>query len=246
MVDGASPPPCFEDFGKYVINLEKHQIANLHDLPSLPQRVAFIHACLGFPTKATLLEAAREGRLIGIPFATPENIHKYFPESDETAKGHMEQQRQGVRSTKEAEQVTKESKKVQDVHVQVWNLRDTTYSDQTGRFPFTSYRGFKYLMVMVEIDSSNILVEPLKSKESEETQEAYLGLIGQLKKAGLAPKKHVMDNEVSKALKECITEECQLELVPLGCHRRNVAEVAIKTFKKHFISILAGCSVTFR
>ena len=61
MVDGASPPPCFEDFGKYVINLEKHQIANLHDLPSLPQRVAFIHACLGFPTKATFLEAARGG-----------------------------------------------------------------------------------------------------------------------------------------------------------------------------------------
>ena len=100
-------------------------------------------------------------------------------------------------------------------------------------------------MVMVEIDSSNILVAPLKTKESEEMKEAYLGLVKRLKKAGLAPKKHVMDNEVSAMLKECITEECQLELVPPGCHRRNVAEVAIKRFKKHFISILAGLPDSF-
>ena len=215
---------------------------NLYDLPSLPQRVAFIHACLGFPTKATLLEAAREGRLLGIPFASPENIHKYFPESDETAKGHMEQQRQGVRSTKEEE---KQIKREKDIQIKVWDLKSTTYSDQTGRFPFKSYQGYRYLMIMVEIDSSNILVEPLKSKESEEMQAGYLKLIGRLKKAGLEPAKHIMDNEISADMKECITEKCKLELVPPGCHRRNVAEVAIKTFKKHFISILAGLPESF-
>ena len=36
-------------------------------------------------------QAAMQGRLVGIPFATPENIYKYFPDSDETAKGHTEQ-----------------------------------------------------------------------------------------------------------------------------------------------------------
>ena len=76
-------------------------------------------------------------------------------------------------------------------------------------------------------------------------KEAYLSPLKRLKKGGLAPKKHVMDNEVSAMLKECITEECQLELVPPGCHRRNVAEVGIKTFKKHFISILAGVPDSF-
>ncbi|KAL7525184.1 hypothetical protein ACHAXR_004198, partial [Thalassiosira sp. AJA248-18] len=54
-----------------------------------------------------------------------------------------------------------------------------------------------------------------------------------------------MDNEVSEELREVIEKECQLELVPAGCHRRNVAEVAIKTFKAHFISILAGLPASF-
>ncbi len=42
-----------------------------------------------------------------------------------------------------------------------------------------------------------------------------------------------------------IQDECNLELVPPGCHQRNVAEMAIKTFKEHFISILAGLSESF-
>ena len=60
-----------------------------------------------------------------------------------------------------------------------------------------------------------------------------------LKKAGLAPKKHVMVNKVSAGLRECLTETCKLQLVPPGCHRRNVTKVVIKTLKKYFISILA-------
>ncbi|KAL7530583.1 hypothetical protein ACHAWF_003436 [Thalassiosira exigua] len=42
-----------------------------------------------------------------------------------------------------------------------------------------------------------------------------------------------------------IKSECKLELVSPCCHRRNVADVAIKTFKTHFIAILAGLSVSF-
>ena len=66
-------------------------------------------------------------------------------------------------------------KKEQDVYVKVWDLKHTTYSDQTGRLPFSSYAGHKYLMVMVEIDSSYILAAPMKSKTSEEMCSTYLG-----------------------------------------------------------------------
>jgi len=100
-------------------------------------------------------------------------------------------------------------------------------------------------MMMVEIDSSGILVEPLKDRTAEEMKRAYLLLIERLKRAGLAPEKHVMDNEVSEELRDAIENECKLELVPPGCHRRNVAEVAIKTFKAHFIAILAGLPTSF-
>ena len=73
-------------------------------------------------------------------------------------------------------------------------------------------------MIMVEIDSSIIMAEPLEDKTTEEMQRAYLKLLGRLKKAGLKPKKHVMDNKVSEEMKEVIEKECKLEIVPPGCH----------------------------
>ena len=60
-----------------------------------------------------------------------------------------------------------------------------------------------------------------------------------LRRAGIVPEKHVLDNECSENLKELIRDTCILELVPPGYHRRNIAEVAIKAFKQHFLSILA-------
>eukprot|EP00956_Cyclotella_meneghiniana_P007409 scaffold10112_cov34-Cyclotella_meneghiniana.AAC.2 len=62
---------------------------NVYELPSTKEVVRFLHAALGFPTKATLLTAAKKGNLITFPGLTPENITKHFPESDETQKGHM-------------------------------------------------------------------------------------------------------------------------------------------------------------
>ena len=46
---------------------------------------------------------------------------------------------------------------------QVYEVRETVFTDQTGQFPTQSKSGKKYIMVMVDIDSSGILVEPLKS-----------------------------------------------------------------------------------
>ena len=41
---------------------------------------------------------------MGWPGLTQESVNKHFPESDETQKGHMKSQRQGVRSTQEKEE----------------------------------------------------------------------------------------------------------------------------------------------
>ena len=68
-----------------------------------------------------------------------------------------------------------------------------------------------------------------------------------LKRAGIVPKKHILDNEVSEAMMEVIREEynMEMELVPPGCHPRNTAEVAIRNFKVHFLSVLAGTAKDF-
>ena len=66
-------------------------------------------------------------------------------------------------------------------------------------------------------------------------------MMQRLKRASITPKKHVLDNEVSENMKNVIHNECgiKMELVPPGFHRRNAAEVAIRNFKAHFLSVLA-------
>ena len=102
-------------------------------------------------------------------------------------------------------------------------------------------------MVMVEIDSNAILVEPLKSRKDAELTRSYRTRMMQLKQAGIIPTKHILDNEVSEAMKAIIRDEylMEMELVPPGCHRRNAAEVAIRNFKAHFLSVHAGTADDF-
>jgi hypothetical protein len=56
-----------------------------------------------------------------------------------------------------------------------------------------------------------------------------------------------LDNKVSDNMKNHICDTCKLgmELVPPGCHRCITAEVAIRNFKAHFLSILAGVANNF-
>ena len=66
-------------------------------------------ASAGFPTKATFIEAIRNGNYSTWPKLTVTLINRYFPDSDETIKGHLKGQRQGIRSTKQValEKITK-------------------------------------------------------------------------------------------------------------------------------------------
>jgi hypothetical protein len=94
-------------------------------------------------------------------------------------------------------------------------------------------------MVMMDFDSNAILVEPMKSRKDEEMIRAYNALLLRLKRAGIVPKKHVLDNKVSENMKNHICDTCKfdMELVPSGCHQRNAAKVAIGNFKAHFLSV---------
>ena len=63
-------------------------------------------------------------------------------------------------------------------------------------------------------------------------------MIKKLKAAGLRPNFHIIDNEVSTDLIALLEsyENITVKLAPAGCHRRNAAERAIRTFKNHFIA----------
>ena len=230
---------------------------NVFDLPSIEHTIRYLHASIGFPTKSTWLKAIKKGNFIGWPMATAENVAKYFPQSEETAKGHMNHQRQGVRSTKpkqptpepqEPDATQDVGKKERDVYskiVDLWDMKGTIYTDQTGKFPVKARSGARYIMIMVAIDSNAVLAATLKNKSDKEQRLAYLALLKRLKQAGVVVKKHVMDNECSDKMKELIKSECMLELAPPGCHRRNLAEIGIKLFKNHFLSIMSGVDKSF-
>jgi hypothetical protein len=47
---------------------------SVYELPSTKEVVRFLHAALGYPTRATFLTAAQHGNLIIFPSMTPENI----------------------------------------------------------------------------------------------------------------------------------------------------------------------------
>ncbi|KAL7485756.1 hypothetical protein ACHAW6_011364 [Cyclotella cf. meneghiniana] len=130
----------------------------------------------------------------------------------------------------------KHGKKIKDVFIQTYNAQETIFFDRTGKFPNTSLQGNKYIMVMVEIDSNAVLVEPMWSQNDAEMIRAYDVLIGRLKHANIHPKKHILDNKISANMKQHITDQYKLtvELVPPGNHRQNAAEVAICNFKAHF------------
>ena len=83
-----------------------------------------MHAVCGYPVKSTWIQAIKAGNYVGWPILTEQNVSKYYPETDETIKGHMNQTRKNVRSTKTkqvlfeiAEYPEMKGKKVHDVYI---------------------------------------------------------------------------------------------------------------------------------
>jgi hypothetical protein len=179
----------------WTVPLAEEKVLNIYELPSTKEVIRFGHAALVFPTKASLLEAIRHNNLVTFPGMTVDNVNKFFPESNETQKGHMRQSRQGVRSTKvinedamlEAETHPKPTPgiKFKDVYLRVFDMsKKAMYTDQTGRFPITSAGGHKYTMVAVELDGNYIDAEPLKSRTAKELTEAYKRIYARWKATG--------------------------------------------------------------
>lgn len=80
------------------------QVNTVYDLPSIGQSVRYLHAAAGFPVEESWIKAIKAGNYNTWPNLTPSIVRRHFPESDETQKGHMKRQRQGVRSTRVREE----------------------------------------------------------------------------------------------------------------------------------------------
>ena len=116
------------------------------------------------------------------------NVAKYYPETTETPKGHLNQTRKTVQSTKpnskpfeKTDASTLWGNKARDVYNKVYEVCNTVFSYQTGQFPTRSQQGNKYIMVMVETDSNAIMVETIEYHSYAELTRAYHAMMLRLK-----------------------------------------------------------------
>ena len=232
-------------------------IFNVYELKKMPEIIRYYHAAAGFPTKRTWIAAINNDQYASWPGLTASAVAKHFPESEETAKGHMRKAKSGIRSTKvrveldgNEDTAERPTTKQRAIYVRAVDLADdlqrAIYTDQTGRFPVLSSQGNRYVMVMLDMDSNYIMVEPMKNRNSSELVRSYNSLIQRLHDQGIRPKHQVLDNEISGEYETAIKKhKMTYQLVPPHDHRRNIAEKAIQVFKDHFISILCGCDPDF-
>ena len=232
-------------------------INNVYELRAQPQLIRYYHAAAGFPTQRTWIKAIANGHYQSWAGLTEAAVRRNFPESRETMKGHGRKIKMNVRSTKtlvkeeeEKAVASADDSQTSACYHAIYNLQSEMdrkmYTDQTGKFPVTSYKGKQYVMVLHETSSNAILVEGLTNRTSGEMVATYQSLVDRLRDSKIEPKMHILDNEISQEFKNAIkANQMKFQLVPPNDHRRNIAEKAIQVFKDHFIAVLCGTDVSF-
>ena len=154
----------------------------------------------------------------------------------------MQSNRANVRSTKllpnqECHEMTTTEVRHHEFFIKTVELSGKIYSDKTCRFPLTSSKGNRYVMIVYDQDSNAILTETFKSRSAEYLPAATSKMHIFLRERGVHPKIHIMDNECSSTVQYYLNNNnIELQLVPPNLHLTNAAEKAIGIFKDHFIS----------
>ena len=210
----------------------------------------YYHKCAFSPALSTFIQAIKNGHFLSWPGIERLNFEKLIINKIPTAKGHLDQERSNLQSTKENEEDFNPSdnhaQKTRESITTVQSLKRKTYSDQTGRFPHRSSRGNEYIMVMYNHDANAILVKAIPNRQAKTIANAWEELHNRLTNNGHETKKFILDNECSMELKTALKKHNKsYERTPPHVHRRNAAERAIRTFKNHLLAGFATCDGNF-
>ena len=147
-----------------------------YEMNTKAELVQYLHRCAFSLVVSTWTKAIDVGYFATWPGLTSELVRKHLPKVLATAKGHLKQDRQNVRSTKTAITPSpiflpsQHEPPVQyhQVFVKAAKLTGKVSTDQTCHFPITSSCGSKYLMVLYDHDSNTIIPESNKSQSESE------------------------------------------------------------------------------
>ena len=165
------------------------------------KRMEFLHACAGYPVLSTWCKAIDAGYYTTWPGLTSKLVRKHFwAPSKPTVKGHLDQQRKNLRSTKpkpnhhrvlgdeetpDMIQPTDNSPRSNFVFTDFQQFNGQVYTNQTGNVLVLSEKGNQYLMVLYAYDGNSIEAEPIKSRSSEDLTSAYHTMHDKLTSQGL-------------------------------------------------------------
>jgi hypothetical protein len=96
----------------------------------------------GYLVKSTWLKAIKAGNYVRWPMLTENNLQKYYPKTPKTAKGHLNQTRKNVGSTKVKATPLEtcntshfHDKKVHNVYTQTYMVGKTMFSNKQASSP---------------------------------------------------------------------------------------------------------------
>ena len=218
--------------------------------------VAWACAVFSCSPISTMLRALRRGWLSNFPRLTGKMLAANPPAFEATAMGHLDRIRQGINSTKAQSSTTPQLADVdyedeadpeaedREVFFKIVPASDVLHSDATGRMPVQSKRGTLY--ILVSCYNNYVHLEPMTARSKGEYARAFSATHTFFRKCGANPMTQRLDNETSKlALAELDKHVANVDLVPPGNHRANLAERAIRDAKNHIIAMRCGVDKEF-
>jgi hypothetical protein len=165
-------------------SIPQHSINSIIDERTQHELIQLLHATCFSPTKSTWIKAIKNNYFTTWPLVNDTIIQKYFRNSTATAKGHLDQQRKNIQSTKQlaAEDdndftiIETTNHRTNFVYATIGVIQVPTgqvYMDQTGHFPVDSNEGHKYVMILYDYDSNAILTASLKDRKGPTIKQAY-------------------------------------------------------------------------
>jgi hypothetical protein len=79
---------------------QNESINSVYEISKVYDKIQYLHAAAGSPVPSTFVKAIKAGNFTTWPTLTPEHVNKYLEKSEATVKGHVNQTRKNVRSTK--------------------------------------------------------------------------------------------------------------------------------------------------
>ena len=228
--------------------------ASAYEVQTVAALTNFFHMTLGSPSIPEWINCINNNWFKSWPGLSADRVRKHCTKKEQTTLGNQKMIKKNVRTSNIIDlSVRKErielKKKLHDIGtflIDGNDMKQLIAMDLPGRYPVTSARGHKYIMVMYDYDTNYINAVPLKSRKSSELVAAFKFCYDELKERGFTARVMRLDNEISTELIAAIGElNLDYQIVSPGDHRLNHAERSIQTFKSKLIAFREGADPSF-